>query len=315
MARDPGATLEDRGQLATIYRDTADLHRSAGRNAEAATFYRKALDLRREILAANPANNLQRPRLGQDSLALAETLVADRKPDEAIPVLRQACDLMDGPGPSSLADLHLRALTHALLSRLLGAAKTAEAQAEAQRHADQAMAFLQEFAARAGTPILPELQKSPNLESLRDRPDFRKLVAGLEEKAKAEREERQRFERAQRLLTEGNHAAAVELARTAAEDKQATHITVYNSACICSLASAAARRDEKLPAADREKVAEQYAGRALALLEEAARKGYRTKREVDHMKIDKDLDPLRGRADFRKLLAGLEQGAAAAEAK
>jgi tetratricopeptide (TPR) repeat protein len=73
--------------------------------------------------------------------------------------------------------------------------------------------------------------------------------------------------------------------------------TLYDSCCIFSLASAATKDDTKL--------SDQYATRALELLREAVAKGYK---KIAHMKQDKDLDPLRSRDDFQKLLAQLEAG-------
>lgn len=66
----------------------------------------------------------------------------------------------------------------------------------------------------------------------------------------------------------------------------------YDFACVCALASGkdAAQRDE-------------YAVRAVELLGRAVQAGYKN---TAHMAQDADLDPLRGRADFRKLVADLE---------
>jgi hypothetical protein len=47
--------------------------------------------------------------------------------------------------------------------------------------------------------------------------------------------------------------------------KAASGVT-YDIACIYSVASAAAARDDKLPQAERSAVAEKYAARAVALL-------------------------------------------------
>ena len=65
----------------------------------------------------------------------------------------------------------------------------------------------------------------------------------------------------------------------------------YDFACVYALASGqdAARREE-------------YAARAVGLLRQAIAKGYQ---DADHMAKDADLDPLRKREDFQKLLADL----------
>ena len=64
--------------------------------------------------------------------------------------------------------------------------------------------------------------------------------------------------------------------------------------------------DAKLPNAKRQEVTRSYADRALATLRQAVQNGYK---DAAHMKKDTDLDPLRSRPDFQKLLADLEQKA------
>ena len=49
--------------------------------------------------------------------------------------------------------------------------------------------------------------------------------------------------------------------------------------------------------------AEQYARRAVALLRQAAQKGFR---DIAHLKKDTDLDGLRQRTDFQQVLVDLE---------
>jgi hypothetical protein len=55
--------------------------------------------------------------------------------------------------------------------------------------------------------------------------------------------------------------------------------------------------------ARRQELAEGDADRALALLRQAVARGYK---DTAHMKKDADLQPLRAREDFKKLLAKLE---------
>jgi hypothetical protein len=55
---------------------------------------------------------------------------------------------------------------------------------------------------------------------------------------------------------------------------------------------------------------QEYADRAMELLQRAAKSGFKN---AAHMKKDTDLDPLRHREDFKKLLADLEANAPAEE--
>jgi hypothetical protein len=82
---------------------------------------------------------------------------------------------------------------------------------------------------------------------------------------------------------------------------------LYNLACVYSQASAAAQRDAKLPPADRDRRAEQYAARAVELLGLAHKDSFfKPADTVQHLKKDPDLDPLRQRADYGKLMATIE---------
>jgi serine/threonine-protein kinase len=110
-------------------------------------------------------------------------------------------------------------------------------------------------------------------------------------------------QKADQLARQGDHAAASAAVQPLVEAKQSSGSTLYDAACIYSLCSAAARKDGMLATAERDKLAEQYASRALDLLRQAIQKGYK---DTEHMKKDKDLDALRDREDFKKLVAELE---------
>jgi serine/threonine protein kinase/Flp pilus assembly protein TadD len=78
----------------------------------------------------------------------------------------------------------------------------------------------------------------------------------------------------------------------------------YNGARFLALCVALADKDTKLPEGKRRQLARAYGERAMAQLRQAVAKGYK---DVGHMKQDKDLDSLRSRMDFQKLLAKLER--------
>ena len=62
-------------------------------------------------------------------------------------------------------------------------------------------------------------------------------------------------------------------------------------------------KHDKLDAKQREAAAQLYSDAAMKALREAVSKGYK---DVRNMKTDTDLDPLRQREDFQKLVAELE---------
>ena len=97
--------------------------------------------------------------------------------------------------------------------------------------------------------------------------------------------------------------AADDLARAAYEPAA----DAYKAACIFARCILLADKDSKLSASRRTDLADSYANRAMAALHQAVTAGYKDA----GIKKDKDLDPLRPRADFQKLLADLKSTQAA----
>src|SRR5262249_45694447 len=77
----------------------------------------------------------------------------------------------------------------------------------------------------------------------------------------------------------------------------------YNAACFVSQCIPIVAKHDKLDDQQRKKAEQFYGDAALKLLRQAASKGYKN---VAQLKKDTDLDPLRQREDFQKLVAGLE---------
>jgi len=79
--------------------------------------------------------------------------------------------------------------------------------------------------------------------------------------------------------------------------------SLYNAACGRAITAGV---QIKTPGADATKLAKDDADRAMQWLQKAVQAGYK---DAAHMRKDTDLDPIRDRADFKKLLAELEKGA------
>jgi len=109
---------------------------------------------------------------------------------------------------------------------------------------------------------------------------------------------------AQSYLGLGDHAriaaSADEMARFAYDPPNDN----YLAACFLSRCVPLADKDAKLDEDKRKELKERYADRALELLRLAVARGYRN---TARMKAEPDLEPLRGREDFRQLLADLEK--------
>jgi hypothetical protein len=113
-----------------------------------------------------------------------------------------------------------------------------------------------------------------------------------------------RIFRALSLARAGDHIKAVSAANELSQGKDVNAAVLYDLACVCSLASAAVKPAAADANAKSQKLKEQYAMRALELLRQAIAKGFK---DVAHMKKDTDLDPLRQRDDFKKLVAEMEK--------
>ena len=79
----------------------------------------------------------------------------------------------------------------------------------------------------------------------------------------------------------------------------------YDAACFLSQCIPIVAKHDKLDDKQRKEAAQFYGDAAMKLLRDAVSKGYK---DVAHMKKDTDLDPLRQRDDFQKLIAELERG-------
>jgi len=79
--------------------------------------------------------------------------------------------------------------------------------------------------------------------------------------------------------------------------------SLYNAACFRAVTSAVLKIDPKTPAADATRLATEEADRAMAWLRKAVAAGFK---DAGKMTKDTNLDALRAREDFKKLLAELE---------
>src|SRR5262249_46638058 len=81
-----------------------------------------------------------------------------------------------------------------------------------------------------------------------------------------------------------------------------------NGAYVYAAASASVLKDAKLVKTDRDRLAEQYGARAVVLLIKSIEAGaYKTPLAIEQLKKDRLLDPLRARADFKRLLTDMDR--------
>jgi eukaryotic-like serine/threonine-protein kinase len=118
---------------------------------------------------------------------------------------------------------------------------------------------------------------------------------------------RMRLYRPSPLADLGEHVRATTEMETLLAEGQAQPLDLYNFGYIYSRCSAVAAKDARLLPAEREKLADQYGRRAVELLRQAQAAGYfRDAGRLARMKQNKDLDAIRDRDDFKRLVAELE---------
>jgi serine/threonine-protein kinase len=113
-----------------------------------------------------------------------------------------------------------------------------------------------------------------------------------------------RLQRALTLVQLGEHIRAAAEAEDLAQAKGLTARNFYDAARVHARVSAAVGKDTAQPPAER------HAARAVELLAQARAAGFfKDRANVEQAKKDPDLDPLRGREDFKKFLGELEEEA------
>ena len=80
--------------------------------------------------------------------------------------------------------------------------------------------------------------------------------------------------------------------------------SLYDAACWRAVTATVVKLDSKTPKKDAIRLAKEQADQAMAWLNQAIVAGYKN---FEHAKKDEDLSPLRGREDFKKLMAKLRK--------
>jgi serine/threonine-protein kinase len=93
----------------------------------------------------------------------------------------------------------------------------------------------------------------------------------------------------------------------AMEQDRAPGNILYNLACVYAQAAESTRRTTALSLTDRQELIDRQSARAVELLQYCRALGlFKQPDKLERLQKDRDLDPLRGRSDFRKLLADVQ---------
>jgi hypothetical protein len=104
----------------------------------------------------------------------------------------------------------------------------------------------------------------------------------------------------------GDHVRAIADAEALVRSPTPLPASFYHAACWYSLASAAIGKESRPGSSQHGQLSDRYARRALDLLQQARAAGYFGPTELARLRHDPDLDPVRTREDFMKLLSDLE---------
>jgi eukaryotic-like serine/threonine-protein kinase len=152
-----------------------DVVRSSGRSAEAVALYDRAVDMRCGLVGVFWRRGLTRRDLGDAAGAASDTKNA----------LKSYAELL----PQSHGDFLENACCHAVLASLAGRAGSGVSAAEGEDAAARAMEWLGRAVAN-GYRNTNELHIESALDALRDRDDFKKLMAELEKKSPSQQEQK-----------------------------------------------------------------------------------------------------------------------------
>jgi eukaryotic-like serine/threonine-protein kinase len=325
LAADFPSSPRFRDDLAMSFINQGNLSRMKGRVEEAKNHYDQALSIRKQLAADFPSRPEYRQSLGRSHYNRASLLKLAGRPREAEPDYDQALSLFTQLAADFPARPQFRQeLAQSLDSRgtLLATAGRLE---EAGRDFDQALDLYKQLAG-----------------DFSNQPDLRNHLAGACMNRAQLHQQQGDWAAAKRLLLEGqpHHLAAlkanprhptyreyyrehlglltkvnagllkreeaVRAAETCRDLGWDAPADAYAAARFLSQSIPIVTKHEKLGDQQRAEAAQFYGDAAMKLLRDAVSKGFKDEASV---KKDADLDPLRQREDFRKLIAELQRKA------
>jgi tetratricopeptide (TPR) repeat protein len=304
-----------RAELATILFNMGTLYQGAGRSKEALARFAEAIAFQQKLVKDHPNEDTYQADLASSLSNEAAVRALGGEDRRGLIGLRQARDLLVDLVKRHPDNLRYQSeLANTLnnignIERKLGRPKAALDSVE------QAMPLLRRVRTREpDSPVYRLWQRNGHMiraAALTDLKRHREAAREWAEVARLETAPRDHatwlLRQAQALVQAGDYRESVELAQQLAAMRSPSGETLYNLACVHSMAAAAAARDESRPLPQRQKDAESWAVEAVRLLRQAERVGFFKHRPyVLHLKKDSDLDFLRSRDDFRQWLKRLE---------
>jgi tetratricopeptide (TPR) repeat protein len=184
MAREHPGVVQYQIDLALGLGGLGNALQKTGQAADAVAAYQKGIDVREKLFKANPDDPENGVALGELLKSLGITEQERGRPAEAPKAFRRALELLSGQSARSSEVLYTLACCHARLAAAAAATGSGVTGDEGRAEGDKALAALRNAVA-AGYNDAEELRTEKDVDSLRQREDFQKLLADLETKAKA----------------------------------------------------------------------------------------------------------------------------------
>ncbi len=313
-------TAEYRYALAKTYRASGFMHHRAGHTEAAAARYQQALDILNKLVYDYPVIEYQ-VLLATTQMNLGTVYLTKGWPGKAEKALMETQRvygrLVQGKRETLPEHWQSLARSHAIL----GMAYRSQEQAEKAEAAQQQAVDIFEKLAKEHPDVLEyaydvgrcqiELGKTADDSGRYDIAiaRFDKAIAILQDvvdKGYGSARTHVLLAQIDRTLAQagrGNHAQATAEAETLVRGEELNSGHFYELACVFSQSSAVAERDVKLSSAERARLKARYADRAMQFLQRAVADGWQNPQAL---KKDHDMQPLRAREDFRRVLADLE---------
>jgi serine/threonine protein kinase/tetratricopeptide (TPR) repeat protein len=298
---------------ASDYQNAALVYRGEGRSVDAKEACRKAIAVNEALIRDHPSVVAHQKRLAGTYNNLGLLYSRDNEDAEAEAAYRQSL---------ALHEAILRDHPN-VVSYILEVASSCENMATHIRESRSPEESL-EWSARAIRTVEPMLAQDPRDAEARmtlfntslgraralldlgrreeaDK-DYRRAIEYSEGQPRIE----MRLYRPNPLARLGEHMQAAKEMEALLAEGHTQALNLYTFSWVYALCCAAAAHDARLPAAERENLAEKYGSRAVELLRKAQAAGYfQDPGRLAKMKI-KDFDPLRARPDFQELLGQLQ---------
>jgi tetratricopeptide (TPR) repeat protein len=296
--------------LVRSYRALGMLYVDSDRFAQAEKSQSEALAICKELAAGHPTVTEYQQLLAGTHELLASVYLETGPPDKAERNYRQALEIQTAlvaSNPDVLDNVAEQSTTWVNLGMFLGKEGKPK---EALESFDRSIAGFESILKRE--PRHTDAQRGLGFayserariasDLGRDREALANLDRALQMKSDEDKS-RLRCRRARLLARLEDHAGAVREASGLAKGGFTDASAFYDLACVYAIASAAARQDARLPMSQRERLAGDYVGQAIAYLRQAKDAGlFKDEKWTGIMKRDKDLDPIRSNAGFLSLL-------------